>query len=267
MIRTLSAIMAILALSGSALGTSAARSRKQVIQIVQQIQRSDYEGDREALERHFEELAAFIADRQLASRVRYWRGFALWRRALNGANESVGPVELDADLARAVDEFRQAASKDPTFVDARIAMASCLLFRVFLNQADSDRVRELLPEALEQLKQAQATAPDNPRLFWVLGSNYWYLPPERGGGQSKAISTYQRGLELVRRQTKQGDPLEPVWGEPELLMNLSWSNLHKTEPDLNAAEQYARSVLALIPYWHYVRDILLPQIRASKSTA
>ena len=267
MIRTLSAIVAILALSSSAFGTSAARSRKQVIQIVGQIQRADYGGDRRALELQFEKLAAFVEDKQLASRVRYWRGFALWRRALNGANESVGTVELDADLKRAIDEFRQATSKDPTFVDARIAMASCLLFRVFLNQADSNRVRELLPEALEQLKQAQTTAPDNPRLFWVLGSNYWYLPPERGGGQFKAISTYQRGLELARQQTKPVDPLEPAWGEPELLMNLSWSNLHKSEPDLKAAELYARSALALIPYWHYVRDMLLPQIRASKSTA
>jgi hypothetical protein len=163
-------------------------------------------------------------------------------------------------------EFRQATSKDPTFVDANIAAGSCLLFRVFLNQADSNRVRELLPQALEQLKQAQATAPENPRLFWVLGSNYWYLPPERGGGQSKAISTYQRRLELFRQQAKPVDPLEPAWGEPELLMNLSWSNLHKNEPDLSAAEQYARSALVLIPYWHYVRDMLIPQIRASKDT-
>ena len=227
MIRTLSALTAILALSAFALGTSAARSRKEVIQIVGQIQRADYEGNRQALARQFEELAAFLEDRQLASRVRYWRGFALWRRALNGANDSVLPVELDADLDRAVNEFRQATSKDPTFVDANIAAGSCLLFRVFLNQADSNRVRELLPQALEQLKQAQATAPENPRLFWVLGSNYWYLPPERGGGQSKAISTYQRGLELFRQQAKPVDPLEPAWGEPELLMNLSWSNLHK----------------------------------------
>jgi tetratricopeptide (TPR) repeat protein len=265
-IRTRLAIMAILALSSSTFGTSAARSRKQVIQIVGQIQKADYEGDRRALERQFDELGPFVENRQLASRVRYWRGFALWRRALNGANESVPSAELDADLKRAVDEFRQAASKDPTFVDARIASASCLLFRVFLNQADSNRVRELLPEAMEQLKRAQATAPENPRLFWVLGSNYWHLPPERGGGQSKAISTYQRGLELVRQQTKPVDPLEPAWGEPELLMNLSWSNLHKNEPDLKAAEQYARTALALIPYWHYVRDMLLPQIRASEST-
>jgi hypothetical protein len=131
-IRTLSAIMAILALSGSTFGTSAARSRKQVTQIVGQIQRADYRGDRKALERQFDQLGAFVEDRQLASWVRYWRGFALWRRALNGANESILPAELDADLERAVDEFRQAISKDRTFVDARIAMASCLLFRMFL---------------------------------------------------------------------------------------------------------------------------------------
>lgn len=53
-------------------------------------------------------------------------------------------------------------------------------------------------------------------------------------------------------------------GEPELLMNLAWSDLNKTEPDPDASLQYAQAALKLVPYWHYVRDILLPQIRAAK---
>jgi hypothetical protein len=44
-------------------------------------------------------------------------------------------------------------------------------------------------------------------------------------------------------------------------MNLAWSNLHRATPDLDAAEANARAALALIPNWHYVRDILLPQIK------
>jgi hypothetical protein len=70
---------------------------------------------------------------------------------------------------------------------------------------------------------------------------------------------------------KQGGPpadsLEPSWGEPELLAALAWTNLHRTAPDLNAAEQYARSALKLVPYWHYVRDILIPQIQEAKKKA
>jgi hypothetical protein len=47
-------------------------------------------------------------------------------------------------------------------------------------------------------------------------------------------------------------------------MNLAFANLNRAKPDLAAAERYAQSALALVPYWHYVRDILLPQIRKAK---
>ena len=63
------------------------------------------------------------------------------------------------------------------------------------------------------------------------------------------------------------DRLEPSWGEPELLMNLAYSNLNKNTPDVNAAERQARAALEIVPYWHYVRDILLPQILAAKAKA
>ena len=60
------------------------------------------------------------------------------------------------------------------------------------------------------------------------------------------------------------DSLDPTWGEPESLMSLAWSKLNQTTPDANAAELGADSALKLVPYWHYVRDILLPQIREAK---
>ena len=241
-------------------------AREQVIMIVTRIQRADYEGDRVALKRLYGELTPFVENKQLASRVRYWRGFALWRRALNGFNESVEPKELEEDLEQAVSEFDEATARDPGFVDAKIGAGSCLSNLIFLNQKNPARVQELVAQAGPLLKEAQAAAPDNPRLFWVLGPNRWYAPPERGGGQAKAMEMYEKGLEAVRKhKSTTDDPLQPSWGEPELLMNLAWSNLHRTTPDLNAAEQYAHSALDLVPYWHYVRDILMPQIRAAQA--
>jgi hypothetical protein len=75
-------------------------------------------------------------------------------------------------------------------------------------------------------------------------------------------------LEAVRNHKRDVvDPLEPSWGEPEQLMSLAWSNLNRTTPDLNAAEQDAQAALKLVPYWHYVRDILIPQIRAAQAKA
>ena len=80
------------------------------------------------------------------------------------------------------------------------------------------------------------------------------------------MEVYEKGLETIRiHKNATSDPLDPSWGEPELLMSLAWSNLNRTTPDLDAAEQNARSALARVPYWHYVRDILVPQIQAAKA--
>ena len=54
-------------------------SRDSIIGIVTQIQREDYGGDRPALRRLHDELTPIPEDNKLASRVLYWRGFALWR--------------------------------------------------------------------------------------------------------------------------------------------------------------------------------------------
>jgi len=72
--------------AGSCLAAPAKAPRAAVIEIVSQIQRSDYEGDRGALQRLYGELTPFVdnADVHLASRVRYWRGFALWRSKRRG---------------------------------------------------------------------------------------------------------------------------------------------------------------------------------------
>jgi hypothetical protein len=239
-----------------------------VIKLVAQIRTADYEGDRAALARLYGELAPFVDDKEIGSRVLYWRGFAMWRRALNGFNGDTDPKELEADLQAGVVEFDRALAKDAAFVDAKVGAISCLSNLLYLNQKNPARVQELIAKGAPLSKEAQAEAPDNPRLLWVLGPNQWYAPPERGGGQAKALETYQNGLQAARRQRGSvTDPLEPSWGEPELLMNLAWSNQHRTEPDLNAAEQYAQSALELVPNWHYVRDILLPQIREAKEKA
>jgi tetratricopeptide (TPR) repeat protein len=243
-------------------------SRDSIIGIVVQIQRADYEGDRASLKRLYSDLAPIPQDKKLASRVLYWRGFALWRRALNGFNEGADARELEQDMQQAVREFDDAVARDPEFVDAEAGAVSCLSNLLYLNRKDPARVQELVNKTTPLAKHAEAAAPDNPRLLWVLGPNRWYAPPERGGGQDRAIATYQEGLAAIREHRESiSDPIEPAWGEPELLMNLAWSSLNRSTPDLKAAGQYAEAALKLVPYWHYVRDILIPQIRAAQAKA
>ena len=260
-------LMAIsLVLAAAALGAPPERPRETVLKLVAQIQKADYEGNRVALQNLYADLEPFNADEKLASRVRYWRGFALWRRAINGFNDSADPKDLEQDLTQAIAEFKESFTKDPTFVDARVGTISCLGNLMYLARGHADRVQELLAQSIPLVKELRASHPENPRFAWVLGPILWNTPAERGGGQDKAIDGYQKGLESSRKlKDTPSDPLEPSWGEPELLMNLAWSNLNRTTPDLNAADQYARSALALVPYWHYVRDILIPQIQDAKA--
>ena len=270
-------VVVVAVATGAAAGAPRESRRENITKLVVQIQRADYQGDRAMLKRLYQDLAPFADEKDLGAMVRYWRGFAMWRRALNGFNDSADPSELEQSLKQAVSEFQEAMTKDPAFIDAKSSAGSCMGLLMFLygkNPAlapefnDANRRREFLLKALSYMNEAEAEEPKNPRVLWVLGPVRWNLPLERGGGQDKAIETYQNGLAAARAghtsESALGDPLIPAWGEPELLMSLAWSNLNRTTPDVSAAEQYARSALALVPDWHYVRDILVPQIEAAR---
>ena len=261
-------LLALLLCAVAASASGANTRREQAIKIVSQIQRADYEGDRASLRSLTQELLPFEGDKELAVRVRYWRGFAYWRRAINGFNETPTPSDLEADLQAAVDEFEKASALDPEFADAKIGMASCLGNILYLHMRDPAQVQAFVARISPVLRDLMATSADNPRLYWVLGPVYWSTPVDRGGGQDKAFEMYQKGLKVIaikNHEASQSDPLEPSWGEPEILMSLAWSSLNRTEPDLDAANRYANSALDLVPYWHYVRDILMPQIRQAKA--
>ena len=255
-------------ISLSVIGTARSNDTvKQIARIVAQIQHADYAGDRAAMQKGCDDLKPFLEDKEIVSRIRYWRGFAQWRRAINGFNDSVDPKELGQDLKTALDEFKIAMEKDPTFVDTEVGTISCLGYLAFMNRKDQARAKELVGQIIPLVKEATDMAPDNPRLIWVRGPILWNTPSERGGGQDKAIESYQRGLEVCSKIKAGDEPLEPSWGKPELMMSLAYSYLNTKPADVNTAERYARGALEIVPYWHYVRDILLPQILAAKAEA
>jgi hypothetical protein len=252
--------------SASALARPPGTEREAEAGIVTQIQKADYEGNRPTLQRLYGELTPFTGNKEFASRMFYWQGFAHWRKAINSFNENVDKADLDHDLHQAADEFDKSASADPAFVDSKIALGSCFgLLAYAVGKKDAAEQQALITKCRQAITDARAAAPDNPRLLWVLGPVYWNIPSGQGGGQAKAMEVHEKGLETTRScKHATTDPLDASWGEPELLMSLAWSNLNRATPDLHAAEQNARSALALVPYWHYVRDILVPQIQARR---
>jgi hypothetical protein len=231
--------------------------------IAAKIRAADYEGNRPALMSLYEEMAPYTQG-PLASRALYWRGFAMWRRALNGFNDNAEKAELAEDMKRCIDEFARAFAADPQFVDAKVGEASCIVNLAVISSGEERK--EGYRRHRELLDEAKKTAPENPRLAWVLGATLWYSPPQIGGGQDKAFETYQQGLVWARKEHVT-DPLDPAWGEPELLMNLAFASLNATTPDLEAADRYAHEALKLVPNWHYVRDILIPQISTAREKA
>jgi hypothetical protein len=239
-----------------------------VLAAISQIVRADYESDLRRLGELYDSIPVAADTPQMEARLRYWKGFAAWRRAINGFNESVALSELAADTRRAIGEFERAVQLDPQYVETKIALISCYQLLTFFG-SDAGQVKELVGKFVPLLKEAAAIAPDNPRLLWVRGQGEWYTPPGAPAGevarrQSAAMSTYRRGLDLARRPADRRDDLEPSWAEAELLMNLAWSSLNGVNRDLAAAESYARGALRLVPHWRYVRDFLLPQILAAK---
>jgi len=246
-----------------------AEDRTHVVGLVKQIQAADYKDDRDGLKRLHDELGPFVEQSRFGAHVQYWRGFALWRRAINGFNDRVAPSELQADLQRAIDEFQSAWKMDPKFADAKIGELSCYGFLMFSNNShpDAASLQEMIGEIHRMRHEVEAVDAGNPRLAWVMGPMVWNAPPEHGGGPERAIEDYEKALTAVRKSRGTDDPLDPSWGEPELRMSLAWSYLHRPMPDLDRAEIDAEAALKLVPYWHYVREILLPQIQEARRKA
>lgn len=254
-------IMAFLPLRSVANASSDESQHQSAEQIVQKIQQADYEGDLVDLSTLYEALTPFLESKEMVSRIRYWRGFAMWRRAINQMNDPKPDIAgISKDLEMASEEFGKALEIDPAFEDARISQCSCLMMLSYYQREDAVRSKALRERAAPLGQQAYANAPDNPRVIWVRGVGIWWTPVEKGGGQQKAIESYEQGLEFSRKQPKPTDALQPSWGEPEMLMSLAWCHLNKTNPDPVLARQYAVSALQIVPNWHYVKDILLVQI-------
>jgi hypothetical protein len=229
--------------------------------------RADYRGDRTELARLARELSAKPPHR---NRVywHYWAGFALWRRGMNGFEETPRPGDLLADFERCAELQRAALAIEPAFADARSALSGCLMGRAVSSaEATPERRKALLQEAMDVLAEVEPGAEGNPRSLWMVGGRLMWAPPERGGDRRLAEATFLRGVEAARREAlgPRREPWVPSWGAAENLMSLAFLHTLGPSPDRAVARAYAEGALALVPDWHYVRDVLLPRIEKLSS--
>jgi len=236
------------------------------------VRRADYRGERAELARLAQGLEGSAAAPALQAPRAYWRGFAYWRRALNGFNETPTPPDLRPDLEAAVASFRSALQARPGWIEAQLGLIACSGSLLYVGGESDPRRPEILAEAGPLLREILKTESGsrNPRTLWVVGGFLMSSPPPLGGQFEKAAATLRRGLEVAREEALSPEarsPLDPAWGAAENLMNLAYLHSHSALTQRDLAFAYAAGALAVVPDWHYVRDVLVPQIEALPAAA
>ena len=239
------------------------KTEAQLTSLAAAVRSADYRGDRAALDR-LDAALAKVPDSTLDDYRAYWRGFARWRRAMNGFNETPTPPDLPADLDRAVAHFKAALERRPGWIEARLAMVGSLGNLIYLAGNDAAKREAIIAQYQPVGKNLQADGADNPRVLWIIGGLQLGAPPPTGGDPVKAATTMRKGLACSWREALAGagPGWVPAWGGPENLMNLAYLYSHSALSNKTAALAYAQGALTMVPEWHYVRDVLIPQIEA-----
>jgi hypothetical protein len=243
---------------------SAALQEARLSALAAEVLSADYRGDRPALARFDDTLGRLDAG-TLREYRDYWRGFARWRRALNGFNETPTPSDLRDDLETAIGRFRDALARRPDWLEPKIGIVGSTASLLYLAGKDDARKKALLAEYMPFIQTVQKDGLENPRALWLIGGFHAY-----GGDTAKAIATHTRGLAAAWREKTAEPPAPawaPTWGGPENLMNLAYITSHGDPPNKGLALAYAQGAATSAPEWHYVRDILLPQIQALPEAA
>jgi hypothetical protein len=259
--------LTLVALSLAARGAQLTHSKDatHLATLVDAIRAADYRGERAVLDRLATSLDT-VREPELLAYRHYWRGFAKWRRALNGFNETPTPPDLETDLTSAVSSFEAALAAKPGWIEAQVGVMGCGGPLLFLAGDDTARRDAILKAYVPVARTVKETAGENPRALWLLGQTELGAPPPYGGDAAKAAATFHRGLVAALAETRSMPADEPAWvprwGAAENLMNLAYLYSHSPLANRALARAYAEGTLVAVPDWHYVRDVLRPQIEA-----
>jgi hypothetical protein len=254
------AVMVLASLVSMGPGEAASKDASRLSELARAIQAADLRGERDELRRLASTLKE-VKDPKLAAYRDYWQGFAHWRRALNGMNETPTPPDLRDDVRNAVAGFRASLTQRPDWIEPKVGLAFCLGNLLFVGGLEEPERQQIIAE-IQPIAREVAQVTDNPRALWLVGGNLLFRPPSAGGDLVRAAATYRKGLEAARREAlgPSSPDWVPRWGMAEHLMSLAYLYSHRPPENPELAQAYADGALAVAPDWHYVRDILVPRI-------
>jgi len=240
----------------------AVSTQHQLVAIKAEVMAADYHADLAALASLRSRSAELSGDPELGYLADYWSGFASWRIVVNGTSAKMQREEAMTELRRAAVDFEKSVSKRNDFADAYAAAAAVHGWLASYQLSDPTARNDEVAAFQRLLKRAVELEPNNPRVLWIEAVPYAVLPPERGGNLDRAIELYRKMVDNATALNPDS-PL-PDWGKPEALMSLAYAYMTKSSTELRTANENAAEALRLVPEWHYVKDILIPQIDAKR---
>ncbi len=229
---------------------------------VAEIQRAAIEQDLEALSSARDTLRAAIDEAEAEAevevdaadklRLRYAHAFASWKLA---GGEPQGSKTYKAYLKDAEKPLEEVLAQNPEHAEAQALYASVNGWLITGMWSGMRRG----PRADKALKKARELAPENPRVAMHQGVSRLFRPGMFGGGLDKAEAELTEALDLFEKE-----PAEKAWpngGHAEILAWMGQVMFRKGE--MNKAREYYERALELEPNYHWVLQVLLPQLEAA----
>ena len=120
--------------------------------------------------------------------------------------------EMDADTKHAQLDKAQALVDQLMKTnddESEIYALQALLYQ--LRITDMSKGAKYSMKASDAIKQAERLNPNNPRVYYLRGSNTFHTPKFFGGGAEKAKPDLEKAAEMFE-STQQTDSLMPTWG-------------------------------------------------------
>jgi tetratricopeptide (TPR) repeat protein len=204
-----------------------------------------------------------LADRLLAdspndARLRYYRGYALFRLALIASRRA--DRHAYQDLLSEADRALEASAASLDLAETHAMRASVLGQLIGLNRNPLVALR-LGPRSGAEMKRALALGPENPRVWLLRGINTMHTPKMWGGGLDPAEEYLLKAQTLFATDSAQ--PPNPTWGKADVEIALGQLHLMQNRRDAARAD-FARA-LTLEPENAWVRDTLMREAAGQSS--